>query len=82
MLGNLRCYGMNVAEARSLLMGLKAWKALPLEFIPDGNDISSLPKWVRSPAQTTDGHLLQLASANGAVLATLDEGIPGAFLIP
>ncbi len=82
VLGNLRCYGMNVAEARSLLMGLKAWKALPLEFIPDGNDISSLPKWVRSPAQTTDGHLLQLASANGAVLATLDEGIPGAFLIP
>jgi hypothetical protein len=48
----------------------------------DRNDISSLPKWVKSPAQTTDGHLLQLAIANGAVLATLDEGIPGAFLIP
>ena len=82
VLGNVRSYGMNVAEARSLLTGLKAWKALPLEFIPDGNDISRLPKWVKSPAQTTDGHLVQLASVHGAVLATLDAGIPGAFLIP
>jgi len=82
VLGNVRSYGMNVAQAGSFLMELKAWKALPLEFIPDGNDISSLPQWVKNPAQTTDGHLLQLASANGAVLATLDEGIPGAYLIP
>jgi hypothetical protein len=42
----------------------------------------ALPDWAGSPAQTTDGHLVQLASANGAVLATLDAGIPGAFLIP
>jgi hypothetical protein len=72
---------MDVAHARSLLIELKAWKALPLEFIQDGNDISFLPTWAKSPAQTTDGHLLQLANANGAVLATLDEGIPGAYLI-
>ena len=82
MLGNVRSYGMNVGQARSLLMELKAWKSLPLNFISDGSDISSLPKWVRSPAQTTDGHLLELAGANGAVLATLDARIPGAFLIP
>jgi hypothetical protein len=82
ILGNVRAYGTDVARARLLLMGLKAWKALPLEFIPDGNDISVLPAWVRTSAQTTDGHLLQLASANGAVLATLDKGIPGAYLIP
>ena len=82
VLGNVRAYGMNVAQARSLLMELKAWRTLPLEFLPDGNDISALPKWVKSPAQTTDGHLVQLANANGAVLATLDEGVPGAFLIP
>jgi len=63
-------------------MELKAWSALPLEFLPDGSDISALPAWVRSPAQTTDGHLVQLANANGAVLATLDAGIPGAFPIP
>lgn len=63
-------------------MELKAWSALPLEFVPDGIDVSVMPKWVKTPAQITDGHLVQLASANGAVLATLDEGIPGAFLIP
>jgi uncharacterized protein len=82
VLGNVRAYGMDVAYAKSLLTELKTRKELQLEFIRDGNDISALPTWVKSPAQTTDGHLLQLASANGAVLATLDEGIPGAFLIP
>jgi uncharacterized protein len=82
ILGNVRAYGMDVSHAKGLLQQLKIWKALPLEFIEDGNDISLLPKWVKSPAQTTDGHLLQLAKAKGAVLATLDEGIPGAFLIP
>jgi predicted nucleic acid-binding protein len=82
ILGNVRTYGMDVAHAKNLLQQLKTWKAFPLTFIKDGNDISSLPKWVKSPAQTTAGHLLQLASANGAVLATLDDGIPGAFLIP
>jgi hypothetical protein len=82
VLGNVRAYGMHVSEARSLLMDLKAWSALPLELLPDGSDISALPTWVKSPAQITDGHLVQLASANGAVLATLDEGIPGAYLIP
>jgi predicted nucleic acid-binding protein len=82
VLGNVRAYGMNVAHARSLLMEMKAWKEQPLEFLPDGSDISALPAWVKTPRQTTDGHLTQLASANGALLATLDEGIPGAFLIP
>jgi uncharacterized protein len=82
VLGNVRSYGVDVAHARTLLMELKAWRTLPLEFIRDGNDISSLPKWAKNPAQMTDGHLLQLAIANGAVLATLDEGIPGAYLIP
>jgi hypothetical protein len=75
-------YGLSVTQARTLLLGMKANAAQPLTFLSDANDISSLPAWVKSPAQTTDGHLLQLASANGAVLATLDEGIPGAFLIP
>jgi len=73
---------MNVASASSLLMELKAWQTFPLEFIQDGNDISFQPAWASSPAQTTDGHLLQLASVHGEVLATLDEGIPGAHLIP
>jgi hypothetical protein len=82
VLGNVRTYGMDVAHAKSLLQELKTRKELPLQFIKDGNDISALPAWVKTPAQTTDGHLLQLARVNGAVLATLDVGIPGAFLIP
>jgi hypothetical protein len=51
-------------------------------FIPDGQDISHLPRWVKTAKQTTDGHLAQLAGANSAVLATLDRRIPQAFLIP
>ena len=75
-------YDLNVAQARNLLLALKENTDLPLGFLADGNDISQLPVWVINPRQTTDGHLLQLATAHEAVLATLDEGIPGAFLIP
>jgi predicted nucleic acid-binding protein len=75
-------YGFTVQQARTLLLSLKTNNRLALTLLPDSNDISSLPAWVKTPKQTTDGHLVQLASANGAVLATLDEGIPGAFLIP
>ena len=82
VLGNVRTYGMDVIRAKELLLDLKARSALPLEFIPDTNDLGSLPRWVKTPLQVTDGHLVQLAKSNGAVLATLDKGIPGAFLIP
>jgi predicted nucleic acid-binding protein len=82
VLGNIRTYGMDVARAKALLADLKSRSAMPLAFLPDGNDISSLPAWVKTPAQTTDGHLLHLALANNAVLATFDKGIPRAFLIP
>ena len=75
-------YGFTVEQARTLLLSLKKKSGPPLSFLSDSNDISHLPAWIESPRQTTDGHLLQLAKANGAVLATLDEGIPGAFLIP
>jgi predicted nucleic acid-binding protein len=75
-------YGFTVQQARTLLLSLKMKSGLPLTFLPDGNDIALLPGWVSTPKQTTDGHLVQLATSNGAVLATLDEGIAGAFLIP
>ena len=74
-------YGFTVQQARTLLLSLKVNRRLQLTFLPDGNDISLLPAWVETPKQTTNGHLAQLANANGAVLATLDKGIPGAFLI-
>ena len=82
VLGNVRTYGMDVMRAKELLLDLKTRTALPLEFIPDANDLASLPKWVKTPLQVNDGHLVQLAKSNGAVLATLDRGIPGSFLIP
>jgi uncharacterized protein len=75
-------YGLTVAEARVLLLRLKASKSLNFTFISDNHDLSHLPEWVKTPKQITDGHLLQLARANGAVLATLDRKIPGVFLIP
>lgn len=72
-------YGFTVAQAQSLLLKLKRSDAFT--FIPDDQDIARLPAWVKSPRQTTDGHLLELARANQATLATLDEKIPGAHLI-
>lgn|SRR5579863_3080858 len=75
-------YGLTVFEARSVLLRLKTSRALKFTFIADDQDISQLPAWVRTPKQITDGHLVQLAKANSAVLATLDRKIPGAFVIP
>jgi predicted nucleic acid-binding protein len=82
VLGNVRTYGIDVAHARTLLANLKSNTTLPLGFITDADDITALPAWVKTPAQTTDGHLVQLAKTHNAVLATLDKRIPGAYLIP
>lgn len=75
-------YGFTVTQARTFLLRLKRAYAVPFAFLADDHDISHLPAWVKSPKQTTDGHLAELARAQGAVLATLDEKIPGAYLIP
>jgi predicted nucleic acid-binding protein len=74
-------YGVSVSDARALLSRLKRNKVCPFSFVPDGQDITKLPLWVKSSKQTTDGHLVELARANGALLATLDEKIPGAHPI-
>lgn len=74
-------YGFTVSQAPMALLRLKKADALALAFLEDGLDISHLPDWVKSPRQTTDGHLAELASAHGAQLATLDENIPGAYFI-
>jgi uncharacterized protein len=75
-------YGFTVADARGLLLQLKSGTIPRFSFLPDKQDISGLPNWVNAARQTTDGHLLQLANASNVVLATFDEQIPGAFLIP
>ena len=75
-------YGMTVTQARTLLARLKKNDIVPFSFIADSHDVSYLPAWVKSAKQTTAGHLIELARANNAVLATLDERIPDAYLIP
>jgi hypothetical protein len=82
VLAQAAAYGLTIVQARTVLMRLKETRVLSVTFIPDGHDISHLPAWVKTPKQTTDGHLVQLAAAHGAVLATLDEKISGAHLIP
>jgi predicted nucleic acid-binding protein len=82
VLGQAQQYGSSVAQARELLLKVKSSHGMRWIFIPDDRDISPLPKWVRTPKQTTDGHLAELARANEAVLATLDRRIPGGFIIP
>jgi hypothetical protein len=75
-------YGLTVVETRTILPQLKKADSVQFLFIPDIHDIGNLPAWLKTARQITNRHLFQLAKSNGAVLATLDEGIPGAFLIP
>jgi len=82
VLAQAQQYGSSVAQAHELLLKVKDSDRMRWTFIPDDHGISHLPKWVRTPKQTTDGHLTELARANQAVLATLDRRIPRAFVIP
>jgi uncharacterized protein len=82
VLAQAAAYGFTVAQARSLLLRMKQNHIVRFTFIPDGHDLSLLPSWVRTPKQITNGHLVKLASANDATLSTLDDNIPGAFVIP
>jgi hypothetical protein len=75
-------YGVSIVQAQTILLRLKKSRALSHTFIPDDHDVSHLPAWVKTPKQTTDGHLLQLARGHTAMLATLDQRIPGAYVIP
>lgn len=80
IVGQASIYAVEVAKAKVLLTLLKA--SVPLRYVADANDISFLPAWVNRPGQVTDGHLVELAKAHGAVLARLDGGIPDAYMIP
>jgi predicted nucleic acid-binding protein len=82
VLAEAPAYGFTVTQARTLLLRLKRGRSYPVAFIPDQHDVSHLPAWVKAPKQISDGHLSKLALANSAILATLDESIPGSYLIP
>lgn len=75
-------YGFNISHARTLLLRMKTSNILNFMLIADHHGVAHLPAWVKTAKQTTNGHLAQLAKANGAVLATLDAKIRGAFVIP
>ncbi|HEV3219120.1 MAG TPA: PIN domain-containing protein [Candidatus Acidoferrales bacterium] len=82
VLGHSQHYGVSITQARELLLQLKRSEKVVWIFIQDDLDISRLPSWVKTPRQTTDGHLLELAKTHKAAFATLDRGIPGAYVIP
>jgi hypothetical protein len=75
-------YGFNISQARTLLLRMKTGNILNFTLIADNHGVAQFPRWVKTAKQTTNGHLLQLARANGAVLATLDRNIRGACVIP
>ena len=78
----LTIYGYSVEEAKVTLRKLKGIGDLDFTFLSDDRSASHLPAWVSRSHQVTDGHLVALAKRHGAELATLDEKIPGAFIIP
>ena len=82
VLSQVQQYGLTVTQSTMILMKLKKQRTIPFGFIADDLDISHLPAWAKTGRQTTDGHLAALTRAHGAVLATLDERIPSAFVIP
>ena len=75
-------YGLAISEATTFLLRIKKADTPRFEFVTDNHDISHLPAWVKTGRQTTDGHLVKLATAHDGVLATLDGKIPGAYQIP
>jgi len=71
-----------VPLGQKLLMLLKSSRLVRYQFLADDQDTMQLPAWVQWPNQITGGHLMALAKAHNAALASLDQSIRGAFIIP
>ena len=82
VVSQVKIYDVSLDQAQMQLRLLKESITYDFKFLSDNNDLSHLPHWVTTPKQTTDGHLVELASGHGMILATFDENIPGSFLIP
>lgn len=82
VVSQIPAYNVTLDQAKTFLSRLKTSDEYDFEFLPDANDVSKLPSWVKSSKNTTDGHLVELARSYGCILATFDENIPGAFVIP
>lgn len=73
---------VTVADASTTLGGMLNSLKDSHVFLADDRIAIDFPSWCQSASRTTDAHLLQLAEAHGAVLATLDTRIPGAYVLP
>jgi predicted nucleic acid-binding protein len=73
---------IQVKEACSTLEGMLASLGRTHSFISDDHRGTALPGWCKGAARTTDAYLLALANAHDATLASLDTGIPNAFVVP
>ena len=80
-IGTVAGYFSSLGNAQITLALLLASSRGRIAFLPDDLGAASLPAYVKRPKDTTDGHLLALATRHGAKLATFDTGIPGAELI-
>jgi uncharacterized protein len=69
-------------KAGTVLQGMLQTLGTRHRFLPDDQHAFNPPDWCQTAASTTDAHLLTLAHSHQALLATLDTGIPGAYLIP
>lgn len=69
-------------QAGRVLDGMLQSPGARHEFVPDDQPAVQWPAWCQSASRTPDAHLLALAQSHGAVLATLDTSIPGAFVLP
>lgn len=75
--------GLSVDDAAFVLKGMLGSLGRHHSFVPDViSSIVEFPNWCDAASRTTDAHLMMLAEHHGAVLATLDTGIPRAFLLP
>jgi predicted nucleic acid-binding protein len=73
---------ISVAEAAEALTGMVTALGRKHSFVSDDTASRQFPEWCTTASRTTDAHLAALATNQGAKLATLDERIPGAFLLP
>lgn len=73
-------FSANVKLAQEELKILKTRRRFV--FLDDCLGANHLPDWAETSKHVTDGHLVALASVHRGRLVTLDEGIPGALLIP
>ena len=74
---------LDISEAVSTLASMLHSLGNHHAFISDDRSATAgFPEWCGGASRTTDGHLLLLAKVHGLELATLDTGIPGAYLIP